>query len=241
MISLEQIKDLQQRVETLGRCIDVEGKRADVAARQERTLAADFWDDPKEAEKFLKELSGVKFWVTGYDKIASGVEDLNVLLEFEDEEIDQAYAAVIEELEALELRNMLGEEGDNLGAVLTINSGAGGTEANDWSAMLMRMYVRWAERNGYKVTITDELEGEDAGIKSVTMQVEATMLSVISRQRAECIVLCVFLLSMLRESVRRHSLLSSCILWSMIRSRSKSMPETLSGTHIVRAEPADRM
>ncbi|MBQ6710370.1 MAG: peptide chain release factor 2 [Bacteroidales bacterium] len=172
MISIEQIKDLQQRVDTLGRCIDVEGKRADVAARQEKTLAPDFWDDPKEAEKFLKELAGVKFWVNGYDKVAGAVEDLNVLLEFEDEEIDQAYAAAVSELETLELRNMLGEEGDNLGAVLTINSGAGGTEANDWSAMLMRMYVRWAERNGYKVTVTDELEGEDAGIKSVTMQVE---------------------------------------------------------------------
>ena len=169
MISLEQIKDLQQRVETLGRCIEVEQKRAEVTDREQKTLAADFWDDPKEAEKFLKESSGIKFWVTGFDKIASGVEDLNVLLEFEDEEIDQAYAAVLADLEAMELRNMLGEEGDNLGAVLTINSGAGGTEANDWSAMLMRMYVRWAERNGYKVTITDELEGEDAGIKSVTM------------------------------------------------------------------------
>jgi peptide chain release factor 2 len=172
MIGIEQIKALQQRVETLGRCINVEEKRADVASRQERTLAADFWDDPKAAEKFLKEMAGVKFWVAGFDKIVSGVEDLNVLLEFEDEEIDQAYEAVLAEVEALELRNMLGEEGDNLGAVLTINSGAGGTEANDWSAMLMRMYIRWAERNGYKVTITDELEGEDAGIKSVTMQVE---------------------------------------------------------------------
>ena len=172
MISLEQIKDLQQRVDTLGRCINVDQKRAEVADREQKTLASDFWDDPKEAEKFLKESSGIKFWVTGFDKIVSGVEDLNVLLEFEDEEIDQAYAAVLADLEALELRNMLGEEGDNLGAVLTINSGAGGTEANDWSAMLMRMYVRWAERNGYKVTVTDELEGEDAGIKSVTMQVE---------------------------------------------------------------------
>ena len=172
MIGIEHIKALQQRVETLGRCINVEDKRADVASRQERTLAADFWDDPKAAEKFLKEMAGVKFWVAGFDKIVSGVEDLNVLLEFEDEDIDQAYEAVVAEVEALELRNMLGEEGDNLGAVLTINSGAGGTEANDWSAMLMRMYIRWAERNGYKVTITDELEGEDAGIKSVTMQVE---------------------------------------------------------------------
>lgn len=172
MIGNEQIKELQQRVETLGRCISIEEKRAEVARKQERTLAADFWDDPKEAEKFLKELAGVKFWVTGFDKVTAAVEDLNVLLEFEAEEIDQAYAAAVEEVEALELRNMLGEEGDNLGAVLTINSGAGGTEANDWSAMLMRMYMRWAERNGYKVTVTDELEGEDAGIKSVTMQVE---------------------------------------------------------------------
>ena len=172
MISNEQIKELQQRVDTLGRCIGVEDKRADVAARTEKTLAADFWDDPKEAEKFLKELSGVKFWVNGYDKAVSAVEDLNVLLELEDDDIDQAYEDALKDVEALELRNMLGEEGDNLGAVLTINSGAGGTEANDWSAMLMRMYVRWAERNGYKVTVTDELEGEDAGIKSVTMQVE---------------------------------------------------------------------
>ena len=186
MIGNEQIKALQQRVDVLGRCINIDAKRSEVEQKQERTLAPDFWDDPKEAEKFLKELSGVKFWVTGYDKVAAGAEDLNVLLDFaresldgaedemtsEVEELENAYGDVLSELEALELRNMLGEEGDNLGAVLTINSGAGGTEANDWSAMLMRMYIRWAERNGYKVTITDELEGEDAGIKSVTMQVE---------------------------------------------------------------------
>ena len=186
MIGNDQIKELQQRVQTLGKCILIDAKRAEVAQKTERTLAADFWDDPKEAEKFLKELSGVKFWVNGFDKVASGVEDLNVLLDFAKEsladaddentdevaELEEAYKSVLAELEALELRNMLGEEGDNLGAVLTINSGAGGTEANDWSAMLMRMYVRWAERNGYKVTVTDELEGEDAGIKSVTMQVE---------------------------------------------------------------------
>ena len=186
MISTEQIKDLQQRTMTLGRCINIDSKRAEVASKTEKTLAPDFWDDPKEAEKFLKELSGVKFWVNGYDKVFSAVEDLNVLYDFakesldgsdeeqteEVEELSKAYEAALTELESLELRNMLGEEGDNLGAVLTINSGAGGTESNDWSAMLMRMYVRWAERNGYKVTITDELEGEDAGIKSVTMQVE---------------------------------------------------------------------
>ena len=172
MITNEQIKELQHRVETLGRCISIEAKRAEVEEKTQKTLAPDFWDDPKEAEKFLKEIAGVKFWVSEYDKAASAVEDLNVLLELEDDDIDSAYDEALKEVEALELRNMLGEEGDNLGAVLTINSGAGGTESNDWSAMLMRMYIRWAERNGYKVTVTDELEGEDAGIKSVTMQVE---------------------------------------------------------------------
>ena len=186
MISAEQIKQLQQRAQVLGRCIGIDAKREEVEQKTQKTLAPDFWDDPKEAEKFLKDLSGVKFWVNGYDKVASAVEDLNVLYDFAKEsisgaddeqtdevaELEEAYDAAVEELEALELRNMLGEEGDNLGAVLTINSGAGGTESNDWSAMLMRMYVRWAERNGYKVTITDELEGDEAGIKSVTMQVE---------------------------------------------------------------------
>ena len=187
MITTEQIKELQQRVQILGKCINVEQKRDEVAQKQERTLAPDFWDDPKKAEAFLKELAGVKFWVNGYDKVASAAEDLNVLYDFakdslegsaedaetdEVKELDKAYSQTLEELEALELRNMLGEEGDNLGAVLTINSGAGGTEANDWSAMLMRMYMRWGERNGYKVTVTDELEGEDAGIKSATIQFE---------------------------------------------------------------------
>mgnify|MGYP003309165248 CR=1 FL=1 len=88
MISFEQIKALQQRVETLGKCIDIDSKRADVAERTEKTLAADFWDEPKEAEKFLKELSGVKFWVTGFDKVATTVEDLNVLLDFARESME---------------------------------------------------------------------------------------------------------------------------------------------------------
>ena len=187
MVTIEQIRELQQRIQILGKCINVEQKRDDVAQKQEKTLAPDFWDDPKKAEAFLKELAAVKFWVKGYDEVASAAEDLNVLYDFakdslegaseetdteEIKELETAYTQALDQLEALELRNMLGEEGDNLGAVLTINSGAGGTEANDWSAMLMRMYMRWGERNGYKVTVTDELEGEDAGIKSATIQFE---------------------------------------------------------------------
>ena len=185
MITTEQIRGLQQRVEALHKCLDTEGKRADVAAREEKTLAPDFWNDPKAAEAFLKESSSVKFWVNGYDRASAAVADLDVLMEFakdsgasdeaeteESLELEKAFGAASAEVEALELRNMLGQEGDNLGAILTINSGAGGTESNDWSAMLMRMYLRWAERNGYKTTVTEETEGDEAGIKSCSIEVE---------------------------------------------------------------------
>lgn len=171
-----------------GGVFDIPGKRGQVAALQKKTESPDFWNDPKAAEVFMKNLNGVKSWVTGFDKASTEVDDLDVLYDFakeslggstdetvttaETQELDESYSKAVEEVEALELRNMLGAEGDNLGAVLTINSGAGGTEANDWSSMLMRMYMRWGERNGYKVTVTDLLEGDEAGIKSATIQVE---------------------------------------------------------------------
>ena len=123
----------------------------------------------------MKEVSAVKYWVDGFDALEDGLSDLETLFDFGEDaadDIDTAYKALVERLEALEMRNMLGEEGDNLGAVLTINSGAGGTEANDWSSMLMRMYTRWGERNGYKMTVTELLEGDEAGIKSCTIQFE---------------------------------------------------------------------
>lgn len=136
----------------------------------------------------MKNMNGVKSWVTDYDRALSQTEDLDVLYDFAKDSMDltaenaveseemaelgAAYDVALKSVEDLELKNMLGAEGDNLGAVLTINSGAGGTEANDWSAMLMRMYMRWGERNGFKMTVTDLLEGDEAGIKSATIQVD---------------------------------------------------------------------
>lgn len=188
MINQEQIKALHDRVEALTKCLDIEAKRRKVAELQKQTEAPDFWGDPKAAETFMKKMNGVKAWVTDYDKAASLTDDLDVLYEFakdsmdmsaevvvesdEMKELDAAYGQAEQAVEALELKNMLGEEGDSLGAILTINSGAGGTEANDWSAMLMRMYMRWGERNGYKMTVTELLEGDEVGIKSATIQVE---------------------------------------------------------------------
>jgi len=188
MTTQEQIKELHGRIEALEKCIDIAGKRAEVKEKEARTQEADFWNDPKAAEVFLKGMSGVKSWVTAFDKARTAVDDLDVLSDFAREaaaqnpdiadslaevvELDAGYVAAVSEIEGLELRNMLGAEGDSLGAVLTINSGAGGTEANDWSAMLMRMYTRWGERNGYKMTVTELQEGDEVGIKSTTIEVE---------------------------------------------------------------------
>ncbi len=104
----------------------------------------------------------------------SGIADVEVLQEMEasEQEIEAEVAKVEALIAEVELKSMLGEEGDNLGALLKINSGAGGTESNDWSMMLMRMYVRWAERNGYKVGVYDVIDGDEAGIKSVTIEIE---------------------------------------------------------------------
>ena len=134
----------------------------------------------------MKKISSVKVWVTDFDAISSLLDDVDVLYEFaaesvgadenaqtpETQELEAAVSKAQKKLEALEIKNMLGGEGDNLGAILTINSGAGGTESNDWSAMLMRMYMRWGERSGMKVTVTELLDGDEAGIKSATIQFE---------------------------------------------------------------------
>lgn len=176
MTTAEQIKELHSRVSALEKCLHIEEKRKEVAEKEAVSQSPGFWDDPKKAETFMKALNSVKSWVTSYDKTLSAVDDLDVLQEFSTEEdsaeLDSGYATALSQVEDLELKNMLGAEGDNLGAVLTINSGAGGTEANDWSAMLMRMYLRWGERNGYKMTITENLEGDEVGIKSATISFE---------------------------------------------------------------------
>ncbi len=188
MITQDQIKDLKERLGKISACLDIPAKRDTVAQLQKKTEAPDFWGDPKSAEAFLKNLNSVKSWVTDYDRASSAIDDLEVLYDFakeslgagadesaetdETRELQQSFLDTEEAVVALELRSMLGGEGDNLGAVLTINSGAGGTEANDWSAMLMRMYMRWGERRGFKMTVTDLLEGDEAGIKSTTVQFE---------------------------------------------------------------------
>lgn len=138
----------------------------------------DFWEHPKEAQIQMKKIKDLQQWIEGYKEVEKIVDELSLSWDFykeelvTEEEVDQLYKDAIAKLEALELRNMLRREEDKMGVMLKINSGAGGTESQDWASMLMRLYMRWGERNNYKVAIAHLIEGDEAGIKSVSMQIE---------------------------------------------------------------------
>ena len=139
----------------------------------------DFWEHPKEAQAQMKKIKDLQMWIDGYEDIDKTVNELQLAWDFlkeglvEESEIDALYADAISKIEKLELRNMLRREEDKLGVVLKINSGAGGTESQDWASMLMRMYLRWCEKHGYKTSIANLLDGDEAGIKSCTINVGA--------------------------------------------------------------------
>ncbi|MCM1520091.1 MAG: peptide chain release factor 2 [Lachnoclostridium sp.] len=138
----------------------------------------DFWEHPKEAQVQMKKIKDLQAWIEGYEEIDKLTEELQLAWDFlkeglvEEAELDSIYANTLEKIEALELRNMLRREEDKLGVVLKINSGAGGTESQDWASMLMRMYLRWAEAHNYKTSIANILDGDEAGIKSCTINIE---------------------------------------------------------------------
>lgn len=126
----------------------------------------------------MRKVRGIKIWLDAYRQVETSVEELGISYEFykedmlSEQELDEQYAKTLGFIEGLELKNMLRNEGDKFGAVLKIVAGAGGTEAQDWASMLMRMYLRYCEANGYKAEIVNLLEGDEAGIKNVTIQIE---------------------------------------------------------------------
>ena len=146
-----------------------------------RTQVPGFWDDAKAAEVQMRKVKELKNWVTGYNEVKSAADELQLTYDFyreevtTEEEVDEAYRHALDLIETIEMKNMLSHEEDKLGAVIKIVGGAGGTEAQDWASMLFRMYQRWCERQGYKCEITNLLDGEEAGIKTVTMQIEGEM------------------------------------------------------------------
>ena len=173
MITIEQLKDVKTRTEALYRYLDIQ-----VEEEQLRTQAPGFWDDAKKAEAQMKKVKSLQGWIEGYNAVKTLTDELELAFDFykdelvTEEEVDEAYAKSLQALEELELKNMLRSEADQMDCVLKINSGAGGTESQDWSSMLMRMYMRWAESNGYKLSVANLQEGDEAGIKTVTMNIE---------------------------------------------------------------------
>ena len=178
MITADQLKDVMDRADALHRYLNIDQKKVEFEEEQLRTQAPDFWEDPKYAQEQMKKVKGILKWLDGYKTVRLYADELQLAFDFykdemvTEEEVDADYAKAIKAIEDLELKNMLRQKEDPMDCVLKINSGAGGTESQDWAQMLMRMYMRWAEAHGYKVTVTDMQEGDEAGIKSVTMTIE---------------------------------------------------------------------
>ena len=178
MVTLEQLKDIKERTAALYRYLDIENKKVQVEEEQLRTQVPGFWDDAKKAEAQMKKVKALQGWIEGYAEVKTLADELELSFDFyKDElmteaEVEEAYYKAVKAVEELELKNMLRSEADQMDCVLKINSGAGGTESQDWASMLMRMYMRWAETNGYKLSVSNLQEGDEAGIKTVTMNVE---------------------------------------------------------------------
>lgn len=176
----QKIEKLQKLLDESTASLDLPSLKKELAELNEKMEAPDFWNNVEEANKVNKEATPLKSKVAACEKLYSSLEDLRVLVEMvEEEQDDELFAELKAELDSFEtqvkafhLQTLLSGTYDNTNAIISLHAGAGGTEAQDWAQMLMRMYTRWAERHGYKVTILDFLDGDDAGVKSVTMRIE---------------------------------------------------------------------
>ncbi len=162
-----------------GGTFDIDGKEQDVAALQQKTEGADFWNDNLGAQKVMQQITERKEWIDAWRSIRRKLDDAGSLVELAEESKDESVrgeiAAELDGVRAaiadLEFRNMLSGEDDERNALLTIHAGAGGTEAQDWAEMILRMYLRWCERKGFTVALADRQDGDGAGIKSATVEV----------------------------------------------------------------------
>ena len=161
-----------------GVIFDIENKQIEISNLEELTIDPEFWNDAKKAQKVVKDLQRLKKWVHDYKKLKTLVDELDVLYDFfkskelSSDELNSHYLNCIDHLEQVEFKNMLSSEGDEMSAVIQITAGAGGTESCDWASMLMRMYVMWAEKNNFKLKELDLQQGDVAGIKTVTLEID---------------------------------------------------------------------
>lgn len=164
-----------------GGTFDVEEKQSTIGALEQKRLDPEFWSNPSEAQEVEKRISGLKSWLTDWFDVRRRADDLETLVELaaeEDEDLESELLAEFgpleKRLDALELKSMLSDPDDHRDAILTIHPGAGGTESQDWAEMLLRMYTRWGERNGFSVHMLEYQEGDVAGIKSASLQISGS-------------------------------------------------------------------
>lgn len=178
MITQENIKDIIKRIDKLREYLNIDQKLIEISNDEEKASNPEFWNNPKEAETLMRSLRFKKKWVDDYNTLKTNGEELQIIYEFykeeeaSEEEMLLLYNKTNDLLESLEFKNMLSDEGDSLSAVLQITAGAGGTESCDWAAMLMRMYLMWSEKQGYKVKELNNQPGDVAGIKTVTLEID---------------------------------------------------------------------
>ncbi|MBR5589745.1 MAG: PCRF domain-containing protein, partial [Phascolarctobacterium sp.] len=174
-----EINNLQAKVEEMRGSLDIVNKEDRISELEHRMGDPSFWDDPDKAQKIAQDVNSLKEEVEGFHKLASDVDDLEALWEMATEEGDESLEPEMAELltkckadlEHLELGMLLCGEYDASNAILTLHAGAGGTEAQDWTSMLYRMFTRFAEQNGFAVEVLDFLPGDEAGVKSATVQI----------------------------------------------------------------------
>tara|TARA_B100000524_G_scaffold309294_1_gene185262 strand:+ start:7 stop:1089 length:1083 start_codon:yes stop_codon:yes gene_type:complete len=177
-MTADQLKDLSKRIIGIREFLKIDEKKLQLKEYELKTHDPEFWNDPKSAEAHMKLIRELKFWVSGFGDVEKKFGDLEVLVDFvkeemaSEEELNLAYSNLLNHIEDLELRNMLSKEEDKLNAVIQVTAGAGGTESCDWTSMLMRMYIMWAENNGYKVKELNFQEGDVAGIKTVSLEIQ---------------------------------------------------------------------
>ncbi|XZF13706.1 peptide chain release factor 2 [Chitinophagaceae bacterium MMS25-I14] len=216
----EQLKEMRERVQHLHRFLRIEDRLAKIESDRQLTLSAGFWDDNARATGILKEIKINKYWIDLYEKVSASVEDAAVLFDFwkegeaGEEEVNDAYQKSLKEIDELEFKSTLNEPEDEMPAVMVINSGAGGTESQDWAEMLLRMYRMYGEKQGWKVSEIDVQYGDGAGIKQATIEFDGEFSY--GLLKAESGVHRLVRISPFDSNARRHTSFASVFVYPLI-------------------------
>ncbi len=216
----ENLKEMRDRVTHLHRFLRIEDKLAKLENDRQLTLAPGFWDDNTRATGILKEMKIAKFWTEFYDRVKASVEDFAVLFDFwkegeaTEDEVKEAWNKASEDVEELEFKSTLNEPEDEMPAMIVINSGAGGTESQDWAEMLLRMYRMYGEKQGWKVSEIDVQYGDGAGIKQATLEFDGEFSY--GLMKAESGVHRLVRISPFDSNARRHTSFASVFVYPLI-------------------------